>query len=244
MFLGNDLVHWSGAAAREKETLSHRTARFIDRVLHEREHPILDRPATLQPPFTRPLPRVRALWALWAAKEAAFKAAVKAIPGLAFSPRSFRIELLPSPSVHTSAWPLAHRSDTDIVVRPLGYGIAHVRDQVYEILWEYHAEFVHALALGPLRTAPSFGDHWESVIREMTTIPINRASVAVRHIALQLLSVCSSERLTISTLRIVRDLLANGRLGPPVFHDGAVRNDLDLTMTHDGPWGAVGLLQR
>lgn len=244
MFLGNDLVHWSGAAAREKDTRSRRTVRFIDRVLHTREHPYLERlsPVSLSPVSLSPalLSPTRVLWALWAAKEASYKAAVKAIPGLPFSPRSIQIEFIPD--------------------RPgaMTHGRAYVRDQMYEILWEYHAEFVHAMALGPLTTnrepmeVPSFSDRWKTVIREMSVIPMDRASGAVRRIALQLLArveghghrVSPGTTTAVNNIHIVRNVLSNGRLGPPIFSAGSPRDDLDLSLTHDGPWGAAAILHR
>lgn len=264
MFLGNDLVHWNGPAAREKETLSRRTGRFIDRVLHEEEHLFLEHLDTLRDRLVAvPLSRARLLWALWAAKEAAFKAAMKAIPELPFSPRSIRIEFLSISDDYLDEWPLRHgpATDTDTDTDndhagsyPLAYGLAHVREQVYEVLWEYHDEFVHAVALGPLTTdhrrrgTQVLSDHWRSVIREMTQIPADRASEAVRRIALRLHSISDTTGRgtshTINKLRVVRDFLANGRLGPPSFHDGIPRHDLDLSLTHDGPWGAAAILRR
>lgn len=254
MFLGNDLVHWSGAAAREKETLSRRTARFIDRVLHEREQPFLER----VPPA--PLSRGRLLWALWAAKEAAFKAAMKAIPDLPFSPRSIRIEFHAISDDYRDEWPLRHGPATDddndidhAGSYPLAYGLAHVREQVYEILWEYHRDFVHAVALGPLTTnhrnlgTQSFSDHWAAIVRGVARIPADRASRAVRRTAVNLLAISDAtdhgQSLTMNNLRVVRNFLANGRLGPPSFHDGSSRDDLDLSLTHDGPWGAAAILR-
>lgn len=244
MFLGNDLVHWGGAAAREKETRSRRTHRFIDRVLHEREHPFLERRGAT------PISRAQTLWALWAAKEAAFKAAVKALPGLPFSPRSIRVEFLSTSADRTGPWPLPHTPIADDLTRPLAYGVAHVRAQVYEILWESHAEFVHALAIGPLpaprRPAgpPLFGDHWQSVVRKLTQIPASAASESVRRVALQLYALIGGETSNTSPVQIVRRLLTTGRLGPPRFCGGTLREDLDLTLTHDGPWGAAAILSR
>ncbi|MEX2444223.1 MAG: 4'-phosphopantetheinyl transferase superfamily protein [Alkalispirochaeta sp.] len=259
MFLGNDLVHWSGAAAREKAALSRRTRQFTTRVLHQREHPFLDRLQTISDRLvTVPLPQVHILWALWAAKEAAFKAAVKSMPGIPFSPGSIRIEFLPPPASPSHSWPLTERP-THNSIRPLAYGLAHVRDQVYEILWDYHGDFVHALALGPRngdgpqtgsrrqhdgrlqRGDRPFSDHWKRVVRKIARIPSDHASDAVRKIALRLLRTSGTQ---IRRIEIVRDVLANGRSGPPTFRDGAIRTDLDLTLTHDGPWGAAAILRR
>ncbi|MFW5827805.1 MAG: 4'-phosphopantetheinyl transferase superfamily protein [Alkalispirochaeta sp.] len=260
MFLGNDLVHWSGTAAREKETRTSRTQRFVDRVLHPQEHRLIAGLGVIRNRLAAvPLPHAHALWALWAAKEATFKAAVKAWPGLAFSPRSIRIEFLPRVPGHGGserAWPLAQHLDSDhqiTAMRPLARGLAHIRDHVYEILWEYHDEVVHAIAMGPFsqvrtdRHAQQHGDHWNGIVRMITRIPSHRASQAVRSIARHLLSVLpvpSLSGLPGRHVGIVRELLETGRLGPPTFHDGAPREDLDLTLTHDGPWGAAGILHR
>ncbi|MFW5694380.1 MAG: 4'-phosphopantetheinyl transferase superfamily protein [Alkalispirochaeta sp.] len=257
MFLGNDLVHWSGTAAREKESLSRRTRRFVARVLHEGEHALLERLGTIRSRMvTTPLPRGRALWALWAAKEATFKAAVKAWPGLVFSPRSIRIEFFPALSGHggregRDPWPVTRCDDSGYqaaALRPLARGLAHVRDHVYEILWEYHDDVVHAVAMGPFPRGGGgghdqrHGDHWNAIVRTIAQIPSHRASEAVRSIALHLLS--DPHHAVAPGVGIVRNLLTNGRLGPPTIHDGAPREDLDLTLTHDGPWGAAAIFRR
>ncbi len=262
MFLGNDLVHWNGPAAREKDTLNARTRRFVERVLHQQEHPLLAGLGMIRNRFAVvPLPQAHALWALWAAKEAAFKAAVKSTPGLPFSPRSIRIEFLPAlsdpgSSYRSGAWPLTPCGDSGYqtaTLRPLARGLAHVRDQVYEILWEYQEDVVHAIATGPIargrtrRHDQRHGDHWNTIVRSISRIPAHRASEAVRSIALQLLSVlpvASPAHRPGRQVAITRELLQTGRLGPPAFHDGAPRRDLDLTLTHDGPWGAAGILHR
>lgn len=250
MFLGNDLVHWSGPAAQEKATPSRRTHRFIDRVLHEREHPVLERLGVIRNGLSAAsLSPVRGLWALWAAKEAAFKAAVKSAPGLPFSPRSIRIEFLPITGSFMNTehwdgqrWPLI----PTVITQPLARGLAHVRNQVYEVLWEHHHGFVHALALGPFSSghAPredhQFSTIWKTVLRHASRIPSERASEAVRRIALQLLAADQP----VERMGIIRELLRTGRLGPPIFHDGSPRQELDLTLTHDGSWGAAGILCR
>jgi phosphopantetheinyl transferase (holo-ACP synthase) len=259
MFLGNDLVHWSGAAALEKANRSRGTARFIDRVLHEREHSLLNRLHTVRNGVVAtPLRRVQALWALWAAKEATFKAAMKAIPGLPFSPRSIRISFRPLSAGDVNQRPPQWHAESGAEGgRPLAFGIAHVRDQIYEILWEYREEFVHAIALGPIPAkqrgefSETIGDHWTSVIRKLTAIPADRASAAVRRIALDM---CAGhggtdpnherESLPGESLRIVRRPLSSGRLGPPVFEGGGAAETLDLTLSHDGPWGAAAILRR
>lgn len=258
MFLGNDLVHWSGDAAREKATRTRTTRRFFDRVLHEREHPLLVRLGTTRSNLVAvALPRFKALWALWAAKEAAFKAAVKATPGLRFSPHSIRI-LVPRPNAGSAElWPLVHDGAGTLIARPLARGWARVRDQFFEILWEYHEEFVHALALGPWDrpwhsgTDVLTGRFWANVVHgmisaenkllDMHLLP-DGESTAVRQLAHQLFrslgySRCGSREPTIRRLR-----LPNGRIAPPAFYDEDSLLPLDLTMSHDGLWVAAGLL--
>ena len=250
MYLGNDLVHWSGDTAGEKEVENRTTRRFFDRILHESENALLvvlgktgNRLATIS------LPRFQALWMLWAAKEAVFKAAMKATPGLVFSPRAIPVRITRSVDDFDRWWPLRRDTGFSSPTVPLAHGWTRVQDRFYDILWEYGQGFVHALALGP-RAGRSVGPPWARVIHGVESDDIllqepcdvlERASRAARYLARRLAGSVSSIGDRAMTLQIVRTVASTGRLSPPRIYSATEPLNMDLTMSHDGPWIAAGL---
>lgn len=98
----------------------------------------------------------QALWCIWAAKEAAFKAAAKIIPDLPFSPSAILVQMLPTGAAAARTWYEQPGGDSIPVkdsacrqLRPLASGWAMVRGQWFAIQWEADAEAVHAVAVGP-----------------------------------------------------------------------------------------------
>ena len=75
--VGNDLV-WLGDPANQGR---HRDARLLGRILCSDERRFVE---TAEEPH-------RALWSLWAAKEAAYKAHARTRPGSVFSPIAYRV---------------------------------------------------------------------------------------------------------------------------------------------------------
>lgn len=200
-FLGNDLVHWSGSDAQEKSADSRAAVRFAERVLHSSEHALhrrlIDRGDGEN---SGSLSWSHALWALWAAKESAFKAASKAMPGLSFSPRSIVVCVdavfqredpdeahsdhagRPLPEcpedIRKSSFAMVRESSNE-TVRPFARGRAIVQRQWYDILWESCDEFVHALAVGPVHARSDHSDGWNRILRR--TVPTERFLSASRH---------------------------------------------------------------
>lgn len=107
--VGNDVVD-----LRDPELLAHPGGeRFDARVFGPSERRRID--AALDP--------VRVRWALWAAKEAAFKLAVKRAPGLAFRPIRFEVA----------------EDDASVAIpgqAPCALRIGHAGDHLHAVAWD------------------------------------------------------------------------------------------------------------
>ncbi|GAB6088449.1 4'-phosphopantetheinyl transferase family protein [Spirochaeta dissipatitropha] len=224
MHIGNDIVHWNGPDAREKAVPGRSSERFIQRVLHRNEFRLLTEDKQLSP--------TQMLWALWAAKEAVYKAAVKAVPDLIFSPGS--IQITPAE-------------------KALSHGIARIRDLDFELIWHSCEDFVHAVAAGPVRSE-NYTDQgiWQKISHHAACHDYlgfaGNASAAVRHLACRIAGSVSG--FGSSSLRIIRNTLENGRLSPPRLYSTDNNTDvnnsissLDISLSHDGPWSAAAVLQ-
>ncbi|TVQ26899.1 MAG: 4-phosphopantetheinyl transferase family protein [Spirochaetaceae bacterium] len=276
-FLGNDIVHWSGPDAREKRPESAHSKRFLDRILDSGEHTQHDRLMSLCDGLDLTAAHnrdeaalwSRALWALWAAKEATYKAAVKAVPGLGFSPRSIVVTVDPEP-YETGASGLVH-SYADLQVgeaRPLARGRAVIGRQWYDIVWEACGEFVHTVSVGPFNLsgnlpfdAKEIASLWDGIVHASAlhdTIlcgiagasqsirnATERASSAVRRLACNLARTVPG--LHLAALEVRRATGTGTRNGAPVLFDQGHRKalyDIDLSLSHDGPWSAAAVLNR
>ena len=108
MSVGNDVVDLADPESR----LEGLHPRFDERVFGERERAALEASASRQ----------LLHWALWAAKESAYKARKRLDPSVVFSPREFEVELpsLP-PAGGSAAGGVVHRGDLiEIEVRVAG----------------------------------------------------------------------------------------------------------------------------
>lgn len=122
MSVGNDVVDLGDPEAR----LDGLHPRWADRVFTAAERRALD---------LSPAPaRHRLHWALWAAKESAYKASKRLDPRAVFSPRAFEVELLAPLLIGTCRGCVRHRGET------LALEVRH------------EAEFVHAVAIAPAVT--------------------------------------------------------------------------------------------
>ncbi len=182
--------------------------RFLGKVFDGRERAAIRR-ATAQDVV---------LWSLWACKEAAYKVVRKLEPEAGFVPHWFPVTLSPtegSPKIHgrveTPFGPIAVRVET-------GEG------------------FVHGLARwgGP--------PGWERIVyRILRVVPSERPAsfpCAVPCPSMQLRSVLKehlSERLGCGAdrIEIVRRKGRSG-LGPPMAYVAGERQDVDISMSHDG----------
>lgn len=122
MSIGNDVVDLVSA----RRMGSSRERRFAERVLYGQERELL-RSARLSS---------LALWAIWAAKESAFKAAERLSPGQGFLARGFEVRLPSGLPGEGDAEP--------------GSGWGEVRDRdccAWSAFWTWTSSYVHCLAI-------------------------------------------------------------------------------------------------
>lgn len=219
MRLGNDIVDWAAPAARGKVG----DARFVRRVFTPRETAWI---------HAAPEPE-RTLWAIWAAKEAAFKALAKLRSGVRFSPRAFEIE----PGGVARAW----GEDGSLA-------------GAFALRWERAERYVHCVAVGGAlermeterlrvsiaRVTEEDESAGESTERERASAR-SPESRAVRRLAKELARAAG-----LGDVEIVRDApsTACARLGPPRLYAVGARVPLErceLSLSHDGDFVAAAL---
>ncbi len=164
--------------------------------------------------------RVRRRWRLWAAKEAAYKAAMKIQPGIIFSPSRFRVEL-------------AFGATAGIVRCDAGV----LRLNISEWTSEDGSTAVHAVATSSPRRSPAGAPPTAEAtrvvvgLRRLDPLPSDpRApSRAVRS--------CACERLA-DELRLDPEALEIRQSGPgsriPELWVAGTRADADLSLSHHG----------
>lgn len=184
--LGNDVVDLAepGVAGKAGDS------RFLDRVFTAAEQEWIS--ASPRPDH--------ALWRLWAAKEAAYKARARQVPGLLFAHSRFEVD-----------------PEAGHVRTPAG---------ACPVEWHEGPGWVHCLAReGAVRL------RWRVEALEGPPSP------GVRTLAARLLA-----EVGLAGARIERDEIAPGRLGPPqVVLRGRILEEVLVSLSHDGRWGAVGL---
>ena len=119
MSLGNDVVDLADPETR----LADLHPRWVERVFTPRERAALEASPS----------RHRLHWALWAAKESAYKARKRLTPGTVFSPLEFAVDLAPLPA-----------SGVGVVVGR----VAH-RDGRFDLEVRINRESVHAVVRSP-----------------------------------------------------------------------------------------------
>lgn len=195
--LGNDLVDLSAPGAADKV----RDLRFLNRILAPAEQEWLAR-------SERP---DRALWRLWSAKEAAFKAWSRFDPALIFAHSRFEVD-----------------PEDGSVRTPQGTCRVHWREQ---------EDWIHCLAwTGEFPEPPC----WE-VERLGQGIPahgpeaVRLPSLQARDLALRLLA-----GLGLPGVQLRREDRSPGRAGPPVvLLEGRVLEGVLASWSHDGGWVAA-----
>lgn len=188
-----------------------RDIRFLEKVLTETE-----RRAIVGFPDPDAL-----VWAFWAAKEAAYKAMVKSTPDISSAPGRYAVELdTLDPSGTVPGW----------VTTPLG----KVR-----LMMEWDDDYVHArVAAGPPEAVAA-------VISGSGRIPEDslsgnfclseRESMAARTLAVA--GLARHLHVSEKTIRILRPCLEN-RLLPPEVHVNGKKQDIDISLSHDGRFAA------
>jgi len=210
--LGNDLIDFRARHNRGRAE----QPRLLARVLTARERTQLADEAADDVGFAL----------LWSAKEAAYKAAKKADPALVFAPGRWQLEC------------------ADMQLRD-----DHKHGQVViaehppiTVSWQWHAHWLHCIAVQGQSTAAI-----TRAVVALADCPANATfsererdsfsrepSAMVRTLAKRLLA-----QQGINDTEIVRERVAGGLLPPRVFSDGVARDDIQLSLSHDGDYVAA-----
>lgn len=208
--MGNDVVDLKAGGAAGKSGDS----RFVSRVLTSGEQTVLGRVENSDSCF----------WAMWAAKEAAYKAVSRAKPAISSSPR--RYEVCFDNQHRKSVW-------TGSVATPMGR--VYVQSQLDE-------NYIHCI--GQTGCGPAGR---QIIFRVFETVPgapegteadPGQQSAAVRRAAAAAIVSCLD--LSEDNVLIVRDSSA-GRPGPPVVRIKGSATEIQISLSHHGRFGAFAL---
>ncbi len=202
MLIGNDVVDLTDAEC----SLNNLHSRFMDRVFSARERETI---------FASPDPK-RTLWLHWAAKESAYKAAVKGDPELTFSPRRFRVRL----QAGYDAWP---RGTVEYGAKEMQFRGSLSRYRVHVVAASKSVQGSRALESKAVFRIGT-GSDASVIVREAA-----RAALAWR-------LGCSPSRLGIRGSRPPRVIADTAVLEESDF------DILDLSLSHHGAWGAYAAL--
>ncbi len=222
--VGNDIVDLGSSAARGKAD----DPRFLQRVLTPEEQEVMD---TLAGPGARDL----FLWSAWAAKEAAYKAAAKACPGILSSPRKYNVSLESFYPAY-QARPGAGRQSPagGAVLTPCG----RVQVKIF-----CSRDCLHCVGLFDSPGFPEdlcWGDRdITGGILQCGRSAAERQSLFVRSMAAERIS----SRLGIpeAGIRISRPV-RRGRPGPPAVYANGRRLDCDISLSHHGRFAGYAFL--
>ena len=244
--VGNDIVDLALSRTQEK----HRDARFLQRVFTQEEGG-----AIVNASFPD-----RMLWALWAAKESAFKAYQKVDSSLVFAHRKFAV----------SAETLSALLQCDFsVAGACVSGVLCYQEQHFSLRWEWSQEYVHAVAVfgatsdRPLyhriddltSLGPEAAGQEEAAFSEQERAEIyGRPSESVRWQAKQLLAEVVNNvegagggrpgPVEFVLLRPIVTMRGQERKGPVViYRAGQPLAEYDISLSHDGDWVASVLLE-
>lgn len=187
--------------------------RFLDRVFTADEQKFIAQHAQ----------NAALVWALWAGKESAYKALSKSVPGIPSIPRRYRVVF----SV-AAADKIIEKGGRSVwngaVETPAGSVLCRVL---------LTPDYVHCLAIA----GGCLSD--ERLIQRVLRWNQNEdLSAGLRRMAIERLAFAGE--VCPSAIEIVRQQTPKG-LGPPrVFVNGS-RSATDITLSHDGRWGAFAL---
>ena len=218
--IGNDIVDLLADGVANK----HVAQKFVWRIFVQQEQSAIQQAAA---PTTL-------LWALWAAKEAAYKACKKQFPDIFFSPRQFVI-------TEDSLQRLLCAKDT-VVIGKLQY-----QENMLQLQWRIESTYIHCIAiLTDLTHNADFSQFVHKIddaldmrflkkyftMRELQSI-FSTASLQLRLYAKRLL-----RKLGITQkIEIIRNK-TNGSLEPPQIIVDQKETMHEVSFSHDGVWVA------
>lgn len=203
--VGNDIVDLEAPEARHKS----RDGRFMKKVLTDAEKWAVDssdRPDAM-------------LWAMWAAKESAYKAIAKSVPGASSAPLKYRVAM-PEKDANTSGC----RMDGQVAT-PHG----HVAITVL-----FYEGFLHCIGIhghSPDTGAITFGyDKIDFSGRPELSVS-RRESDCVRALALSDIARITGR--AVGDMAVENPGDAKGPRPPVLYYNGR-RDELDISLSHDG----------
>lgn len=227
LLLGNDIVNLSVERALNK----HLEQRFLQRILTLKEKELV----------LNSKQQHKTLWAIWAAKEACFKACQKQELGLIFSHKKFIIDL----ALHD-----VNKNNKNV------FGIGRHGNNLLSIKWYFNDNTIHAMAV--LLGNNQFFSSWDNI--KSSIFPIDSTnytneSLSTRIQAKKFLSsptirsYFSSISTNLFNVEIIRQKsIINSKLKilPPkvVSKDQKGLNkvlNIEISLSHDHGWGAVAL---
>jgi phosphopantetheinyl transferase (holo-ACP synthase) len=216
--VGNDIVDLTDPQNREK-SLDHR---YVSRVLTPAELVRLD-----QFPEKDVL-----LWALWAGKEAAFKVLAKSDPSLPFIPRAYE--------VHLDDYGLRGTSTDAGTCNPHVEGAVLTPEGAIPLRLYRRCTYIHALALSDGE------DYFDFVFWRVEVMPelkgVDSLEVESR-IVREALKRCVATHLGWNQKDMeIRRTESRSHPGPPRLYYQGKRTTLDLSLSHDGHFGAYAVL--
>ncbi len=218
MRVGNDIVDLTDPRNRGKSL----DPRYVNRILTPAERVRLD-----QFPEKDVL-----LWALWAGKEAAFKVLAKRDPALPFIPRAYE--------VHLDDYGLRGTSTDAGACNPHVEGAVLTPEGAIPLRLYRRCTYIHALALS------NGEDYFDYVFWRVEVLPdmkgVDSLEVESR-IVREALTRCVATHLGWNQKDMeIRRTESGNRPGPPRLYYQGKRTTLDLSLSHDGHFGAYAVL--
>ncbi len=218
MRVGNDIVDLTDPRNRGKSL----DQRYVSRILTPAERVRLD-----QFPEKDVL-----LWALWAGKEAAFKVLAKSDPARPFIPREYE--------VHLDDYGLRGTSTDAGACNPHVEGAVLTPEGTIPLQLYRRCTYIHALALSEGE------DYFDYVFWRVEVLPelkgVDSLEVESR-IVREALKRCVATHLGWNQKDMeIRRTESGSRPGPPRLYYQGKRTTLDLSLSHDGHFGAYAVL--
>jgi phosphopantetheinyl transferase (holo-ACP synthase) len=211
IYLGNDVVATNLSRSIDK----HLDTRFLNKVFTNTEQNIIN--AATNPNII--------LWAMWAGKEAAFKALKKIYPNLIFSPKKFQIDIYPDVDVR----------DEITCIGTITHG-----KHILAGKWEFNPNkhFVHCVA-GFASTKQNLTVAYTMSLTNYHVFAINpnnhvEESAQTRSGAIKYLI----SRGLNTKIKIVRESSSP----PQLFINNQLLKNIDLSLSHDQVYAAVAVV--
>lgn len=220
--LGNDIVDLSVPRTKLKH-LEHNFFRFLDRVFAPIEK-IYILNAACKP---------KILWAIWAAKEAAYKALKKQFPQLIFSLNQF---IVTKDTLHE----LQKLNFNNNIIGTLLYN-----KQLLTLNWQYNINFVHCIAV----LNNKIFNNWEIIHYNITEDleNLNISNIKKHFTKRELISIYSEQSLKtrfyakqfLKSIDFEDNIEIIRSNSPPALFVGEKQLDNEISLSHDGKFMAI-----